>query len=226
MTIPQVRAAINGLYAITTDQQETSTLLAHAESVLAAGAAVLQYRNKRADEALRLQQARALRQLTRQYQVPLIINDAVSLARQVDADGVHLGGDDGDIAQARACLGPDKIIGASCYNQLSRAQAAQAAGASYVAFGRFFASQVKPEAVSADVTLLQTARRQIKLPMVAIGGITVSNGAQLLHAGADALAVISAVFGAADPGRATQEFIDLIKASQKGMYDFSKSATV
>ena len=173
------------------------------------GARVLQYRNKVADAALRLEQARALRELTHEFSVPLIINDDAMLARQVDADGVHLGGEDGSVAAARAVLGSGKLIGVSCYNRLALAHEAVRQGADYVAFGSFFASTVKPDAVSASPDLLRQARREIAVPLVAIGGITVHNGAQLLEAGADALAVISAVFSAADIQDAARQFSNL-----------------
>jgi thiamine-phosphate pyrophosphorylase len=141
--------------------------------------------------------------------VPLIINDDVILAQQVDADGVHLGGEDGSVIAARAQLGRSKLIGVSCYNRLELAHEAVQQGADYVAFGSFFASLVKRNAVAASPDLLRQARREISVPVVAIGGITVDNGAQLLEAGADALAVISAVFGAADIQGIARQFSNL-----------------
>jgi thiamine-phosphate pyrophosphorylase len=166
----------------------------------------LQYRNKTASAELHLEQARALRKLTHEFSVPLIINDDVLLAQQVDADGVHLGGEDGSVIVAREVLGKDKLIGVSCYNRAFLAQDAVRQGADYVAFGSFFASTVKPGAVAAPADLLRQARRELALPLVAIGGITVDNGAQLLEAGANALAVISALFGAADIQGAARQF--------------------
>jgi thiamine-phosphate pyrophosphorylase len=194
----QKNVLISGLYAITPDEPNTAELLDKVRLVLSGGASVLQYRNKAADAVLRRQQARALRELTHEFSVPLIINDDVLLAQQIDADGVHLGGEDGSVIAARAQLGRSKLIGLSCYNRLALAHEAVQQGADYVAFGSFFASLVKRNAVAASPDLLRQARRDISVPLVAIGGITVDNGAQLLEAGADALAVISAVFGAAD----------------------------
>jgi thiamine-phosphate pyrophosphorylase len=194
----QKNVLISGLYAITPDEPNTAELLDKVRLVLSGGASVLQYRNKAADAVLRRQQARALRELTHEFSVPLIINDDVLLAQQIDADGVHLGGEDGSVIAARAQLGRSKLIGLSCYNRLALAHEAVQQGADYVAFGSFFASLVKRNAVAASPDLLRQARREISVPVVAIGGITVDNGAQLLEAGADALAVISAVFGAAD----------------------------
>jgi len=190
--------AINGLYAITPDCASTPDLVARARAALAGGASVLQYRNKAASPALRLEQAQALRALTRDFSVPLIVNDDVLLAAQVDADGVHLGTTDAALGHARGVLGTRKIIGVSCYNLPPRAKAAIGDGADYVAFGAFFASGVKPHAATADVAMLRQMRGELRLPLVAIGGITAQNGGELIEAGADALAVISALFGADD----------------------------
>jgi thiamine-phosphate pyrophosphorylase len=202
-------ARINGLYAITPDEQDTAELLRKARLVLSGGARVLQYRNKTAGAELRLEQASALRDLTHEFSVPLIINDDVLLAQQVGADGVHLGGDDGSVAAARSVLGKSKLIGVSCYNRAALAHEAVQQGADYVAFGSFFASAVKPDAVAASPDLLRQVRREIAVPLVAIGGITIGNGARLLEAGANALAVISAVFSAADILDAARQFSNL-----------------
>lgn len=200
---------IRGLYAITPDELDTAGLLYKVRLALLGGASVLQYRNKFADASLRAEQAGALRRLTREFGIPLIVNDDAALARHVEADGVHLGGDDGSVADARALLGSDGIIGVSCYNRLSLAREAVEHGADYVAFGAFFPSGVKPEAVVATPGLLTEARQELKVPIVAIGGITAQNGAQLIEAGADALAVISAVFAAADIQQAARQFAEL-----------------
>lgn len=209
MTNHSRNGPIKGLYAITPDENDTAELLRKVRQALLGGARVLQYRNKAADVVLRLEQARALRTLTQEFFVPLIINDDAGLAYQAEADGVHLGGEDGSVAAARAVLGNDKLIGVSCYNRMDLAHDAVRQGADYVAFGSFFASAVKPGAVKASPDLLRQARREIDLPLVAIGGITAHNGAQLLEAGTDALAVISAVFGAADIKDAARQFANL-----------------
>ena len=203
------RKTIGGLYAITPDETDTAELLRKVRLALLGGARVIQYRNKTADVALRLKQAGALRELTREFAVPLIVNDDSALARQVDADGVHLGGADGSVAEARAVLGWCKLIGVSCYNRLALAHEAVRQGADYVAFGSFFSSAVKPDAVVAMPDLLRQARRELAVPLVAIGGITAKNGAQLLEAGANALAVISAVFAAPDIQQAARQIADL-----------------
>ena len=202
---------ISGLYAITPDEADTAELLRKARLALLGGARVLQYRNKIAAAALRQEQAEALRELAREFAVPLIINDDALLAQQVDADGVHLGGADGSVADARALLGSGKLIGVSCYNRLASAHEAVKLGADYVAFGSFFASTVKPDAVATTLDLLRQARRELAVPLVAIGGIDAQNGAQLLEAGANALAVISAVFAAPDVEGAAREFSILFK---------------
>lgn len=200
---------INGLYAITPDTLDTADLLAKTRQVLQGGARVLQYRNKLADADLQVVHALALRALTREFDCVFIINDNPVLAQQVDADGVHLGGEDGSVAAARAIVGADKLIGVSCYNRLDLAYSAVADGADYVAFGSFFASSVKPNAVVASLELLQRARREISLPIVTIGGITLDNAPSLFAAGADAVAVISAVFAVPDCETAARQFADL-----------------
>jgi thiamine-phosphate pyrophosphorylase len=204
---------ISGLYAITPDCVDTAKLLRLAESALSGGASILQYRSKISDELLRLSQAEKLRDLTRRFSVPLIINDDVRLAGQVDADGVHLGITDTGLTGARAFLGKHKMIGISCYNQLSRAREAFILGADYLAFGSFYSSRSKPDAMMADIELLRRARAEFPVPLVAIGGITVQNAVPLIEAGADSLAVISALFDATDVKSAATEFAKLFNQS-------------
>ncbi len=204
-----MKSKISGLYAVTPDIADTSELLVKVEAALAGGASLLQYRNKIASAALRLVQARALLMLCREHAVPFIINDHLDLALALDADGLHLGGEDGSLAEARARLGPDKILGASCYNQLDSALNAARIGASYIAFGSFFPSSVKPGAVPAPLTLLREARPRLSLPVVAIGGITLDNAPQLIAAGADGVAVVSALFAAPDIRAAAKQFSEL-----------------
>jgi thiamine-phosphate pyrophosphorylase len=200
---------IRGLYAITPDEPDTERLLGKVRLALEGGARLLQYRNKQADGTLRLAQAGALRTLTRGYGARLIINDDAALALATDADGVHLGREDEALARARALLGAQRIIGVSCYNRPSLAVAAVTAGADYVAFGAFFPSTVKPDAAVASLDMLREARAAIRAPIVAIGGITAQNGRAVVEAGADALAVISALFDAADIGKAARDFGNL-----------------
>lgn len=210
MSLTQFRIA--GLYAIADSSYLTpSDFVTAAGAALAGGARVLQYRDKHSDAAQRAATARALNDLCRQQGVPLIINDDVMLAAAVGAAGVHLGRDDADIGAARAALGESALIGLSCYNRLEPARAAQAAGADYVAFGSFFVSRTKPQAVPATLELLHAARATLNIPIVAIGGITPENGASLIEAGADALAVIEGVFNQADVKAAAQRYARLFK---------------
>ena len=208
---PPMNQAISGLYAVTPDLADTAVLLAKTQAALAGGARLLQYRNKTADDNLRREQAAALRELCRRYGAILIINDHVKLAHEIDADGVHVGADDAAVAAARTRLGHGKIIGATCYSDLQRALAAAAQGADYVAFGSFFVSSVKPGAVRAPLALLRQARRQVTIPLVAIGGITLDNAAGLIDAGANAVAVISALFAVPDVEVATRSFCRLLQ---------------
>lgn len=196
----------NGLYPITPDEADTARLLARVEPLLGAGIALLQYRNKTADDALRREQATALQALCAQANVPLVINDDAALARETGAAGVHLGEDDGDIAAARALLGPDTIVGASCYDELARAERAVAAGASYIAFGAFFPTTTKITTRRARPELLREAAK-FGVPRVAIGGITPANAKPLVEAGADLIAVVGGVFDTTDPVAAVRAYL-------------------
>lgn len=201
--------AVTGLYALTPDTSDTEALIARVTAVLDGGAATIQYRSKTASPELRLKQAHALHALCSARRAALIINDDVDLARAVDADGVHLGRGDATIAEARACLGPTALVGASCYDSLDRAEAAVAAGADYIAFGSFFSSGTKPDAVRAELPLISAAKARWTVPVVAIGGITTDNAGTLIDAGADAIAVISALFDAPDAAAAARSFVAL-----------------
>ncbi len=200
---------IRGLYAIT-DPQLTPDLVAASETALAAGVKWLQYRNKAADPTTRFKEGRELVALCRQYGARLIVNDEPVLAHAIKADGVHLGQKDGDVAEAREFLGADSIIGVSCHGSAEQAQQAKAAGADYVAFGRFFASKTKPQAEQASIDVLQQTA-DLGISRVAIGGITPDLASPLLNAGADALAVIHGVFGQDDITAACHAFIRLFE---------------
>ncbi|RXZ43894.1 thiamine phosphate synthase [Crenobacter cavernae] len=199
-----------GLYAITPDTADTDGLLAKTRAILEGGAAIVQYRNKSRDAALRRTQAEGLLALCREAGALLLINDDVELAREIGADGVHVGRDDAGIADARRILGADAIVGVSCYDQITLAETAVAAGASYVAFGAVFASSVKPEAIRAPLTLFHEAKR-LKVPSVAIGGIGPANARQVVDAGADAISLISALYDAADPEAVARELSALYR---------------
>lgn len=198
---------IKGLYAIT-DSHITPDhkLIASVEQALLGGASVIQYRDKGTDMDRKIALALALCDLCKAYSRIFIINDSVELAHEVDAHGVHLGDQDTRYSQARKVLGQEKIIGISCYNQLRLAVQAQRMGADYVAFGSFFHSKTKPEACRASLTLLRSAKELLKIPVVAIGGITAENGSCLCQAGADALAVIQDVFQKDNIREAAQRF--------------------
>lgn len=193
-----------GLYLITPDEADTARLVERVRAVLGF-ATWLQYRNKRADAASRRVQAEALQPLCRVAGVPLIVNDDWRLARDLGAEGAHLGEDDGDLRAARAALGETAILGASCYDDVARAEAAARAGASYLAFGAFFPTRSKSGTRRAEPRLLRECVH-LGLPMVAIGGITPDNAEVVITAGADLVAVISGVFDAADPVAAARAY--------------------
>ena len=201
-----------GLYAITDSKLLSPESLVEAVALaIQGGAQMIQYRNKGADEEQRMWEAGDLNNMCRPLGVPLIINDDLELAGKILAAGVHLGKDDADIADARARLGPRAIIGVSFYNDIERAVEAEKAGADYVAFGSFFPSRTKPDAVKAEVALIHEAKQRLTIPVVAIGGITADNGRQLVEAGADMLAVITEVFGQADIKGAAEKFAQLFE---------------
>jgi thiamine-phosphate pyrophosphorylase len=218
MASDAVDARLRGLYAVTPETPDTRRLVALVESALAGGAALVQYRAKGAAPALALEQARALAAACRAAGVPLIVNDSVELAIAAGADGVHLGREDIDPKGARARM-PGALIGVSCYADPSRARDAAAAGADYVAIGSVFQSSTKPSAVRAPLELLRAAKLASSLPVAAIGGITLANARGAIDAGADMVAVISAVFDAPDVQRAAREFARLFDGSISGPAD-------
>lgn len=184
---------IAGLYAITPDLADTELLCQMVEASILGGARIVQYRNKVAEDKLRIKQSLALLEVCRKHEIPFIINDYVTLCLEINADGVHIGGDDGDIAAIKNMIGEDKILGVSCYGEFARAEAAEKAGADYLAFGACFPSSTKPNAPRAELNLFTQAKK-LNLPSVAIGGITLENAASVAEAGADAIAVIGELF--------------------------------
>lgn len=196
---------LRGLYAITPESADGRQLLADVEAALTGGCRLVQFRDKLSDAPERVRRARALREVTRHFGARLIINDDLALATLIDADGVHLGKDDGNLVLTRAILGPDKILGASCYADFSAAQLAAAAGADYIAFGAVYPSPTKPAAATATVDLFFQAKTTLTAAdkpyprataSCAIGGITLANSPPLIAAGADLLAVITDLFSA------------------------------
>jgi thiamine-phosphate pyrophosphorylase len=200
---------LNGLYLVTPDCDDTALLCQQVKQAVQGGVAMVQYRHKTASAALRLEQASALLTICRQAAVPLLINDHIDLAQTLDADGVHVGQHDAAITQARALLGPDKIIGASCYNRFELAEQAQAAGADYIAFGACYPSPTKPDAPRANAALFTQAKQVLSVPVVGIGGITLDNAPPLIAAGADALAVITDIFQASDISARCRQYLPL-----------------
>lgn len=206
---------IRGLYAIT-DATLGDQLLSAVSAALAGGARVVQYRDKLAtglsraqwaiEQSRRHREASALLALCRQHHVPLLINDDIELAANIAADGVHLGQSDSDIATARERLGSEAIIGATCHNRIDFAQKAINDGATYLAFGTVFTSSTKPNAIHCPLATLSAAKAQFRLPLVAIGGITPDNVRQVIHAGADAVAVISSLWQAPDIQQRAHQF--------------------
>lgn len=189
---------LRGLYAITPDTPDGTRLLADVEAALRGGCRILQYRDKLSDKAEQVARARALRRLTAAFDATLLINDDLALACLIGADGVHLGGEDGCLAAARAILGPERILGASCYADLANAAPALAGGADYIAFGAVYPSPTKPHAPRATVDLLREAKSRFAAPLCAIGGITLDNAPPLIAAGVNLLAVITDLFSAPD----------------------------
>ena len=211
---PFGKTALRGLYAISDGPR--ADLIAVCAAALDGGAAILQYRDKTRDHARRAREAHALQALCARARVPLIVNDDIELAAAVGAAGVHLGEDDAAFEPARARLGADAIIGVSCYDSLERARHLAASGADYLAFGAFHASPTKPFTRTATRQLLRDAK-PLGLPLVAIGGITPDNARDLIDAGADAVAVISALFGVPDVRAAARRFSELFPATADTM---------
>ena len=201
--------AIRGLYVITDSNLTGYRLVTAVEQAIAGGARIVQYRQKDRQSSSYLEDAILLRTITLRHQTTFIINDDPQLAKEVDADGVHIGRTDADALKARAIIGNDKVIGVSCYDDINLAYRAQQQGADYIAFGSFFESPVKPDAVKAPIQLIKRAKRELSLPVVAIGGIDQSNGSLLIDAGVDAIAVISAVFARDDIQTAAREMAAL-----------------
>ena len=210
-----LRAHLRGLYAITPDGLDAPALTARLEAALRGGTRFVQYRNKSGPAASRREIAGTLQALCRRYATRFIVNDDLALALALDADGVHLGGDDGDLAAARRALGPDKLLGASCYADFELARAAAAAGADYVAFGAVYPSPTKPLAPPASLRLFGRCRDELGIPACAIGGITLDKAPELIAAGADLLAVITDLFAARDVASRAFAFAQLFQENPR-----------
>ena len=201
-----------GLYAITDSRFKGYDIAQQVLKAIQGGARIIQYRDKSDDANLRLKEAAAIAEVCKTNDVIFIVNDDIELAKAVNADGVHLGHTDASLKKARELLGADAAIGVSCYADIDRAKAAQLSGVSYVAFGRFFNSSTKPNAPAVSLDVLAEAKKQLTVPVVAIGGITQDNGAPLIKSGADMLAVVNGVFGAPDITLAAQSICNLFDA--------------
>ena len=210
--------SLQGLYVVTPDWDDTDKLLEISAAALEAGVCLLQYRHKTAAAAQRKAQATALLALCRRHGVRFIVNDFVDLAQELDADGVHVGGTDASVQEVRALLGPDKIVGASCYGSLELAEKSAASGASYLALGGFYPSLKKKYPVTTDPHIVAQARASWDLPLVVIGGMTVENSAPLVALGAHMVAAISSVYGvdeaSADANRTKQAVLAFHKLWQ------------
>ena len=200
---------IKGLYAITPDTADLHTLIQKTQLAIEGGAFMVQYRSKIHDRDVKMQQCAAILRLCRDYKIPCIVNDDVDMCRILEADGVHLGEKDDNIAEVRRILGEDAIIGSSCYDQLNRAKQAQKEGASYVAFGAMFETSTKPNAPRATLELLREAKSQIQIPIVAIGGITVNNAHDVIKTGIDAIAVITSLYDAKTIKETAETFVKM-----------------
>lgn len=209
---PARQKHLSGLYALTPELNDDAALLSLVQALLTGGCRLFQYRDKCSTTAVRRQRAARLLSMCRAAGAKLLINDDLELALAVGADGLHLGADDGDLVAARAALGPNQILGASCYADWERAQRAVAAGVDYIAFGAVFPSLTKPLAVRASLDLVQRARQHWPVAICVIGGITLENAPPLLAAGADMLAVMNDLSQAPDPRQRAAEFCSLCVA--------------
>ena len=205
---------LRGLYAITPECRDRDRLLAGVEAALRGGCHFVQYRDKSSAAPERVARAHALRRLTLDFDARLLINDDLALTFLVRADGIHLGRDDGNLVAARAILGPDRLLGASCYGDFALARKAAAAGADYVAFGAVFPSLTKPNAASAAVDLFFRAKTALTSASCAIGGITLAKAPALIAAGADLLAVITDLFSAPDIAARATAYQHLFEKAQ------------
>ena len=200
---------ISGLYAITPDLNHTNDLLNKTRQVLEGGVKLVQYRNKSANESLRREQAKLLLSLCREYNALLIINDHLEIAIEIDADGVHVGKNDVSVSTAKNQLGQNKIVGTSCYNQLDLAMQAQKDGADYIAFGAFFSSLTKPNAVSVSISLVNQAQKALSIPIVGIGGIQLTNARTVIQSGCAAIAVCHDLFQAENIKATAEHYVQL-----------------
>ena len=208
-------AIINGLYAITPDEPDTDKLSAKVLAALKGGARLFQYRAKNLNEKHQFFQAEVIKQLCDRYNASLIINDNVKLCLHLDAFGVHLGEYDSTIESARRIIGAEKVIGVSCYKSPNRVAMAHDRGANYVALGAFFYTSTKPKAPKVSLNMFKKIRAETKLPIVAIGGITLENAPLLVIEGVKTMAVINSLFMSDNIEATTKQFINLLSINEK-----------
>ncbi|MBL8396826.1 MAG: thiamine phosphate synthase [Candidatus Accumulibacter sp.] len=214
MRDPDTFGPLRGLYAVTPDNLPDDSLFDRVAQAITGGAVMVQYRDKRADGRRRAETARALLDLCRRHGVRLLINDDLSLALSIGADGVHLGAEDGDLRAARQALPAGAVLGASCYADFARARAAASAGVDYLAFGALYPSSIKPNAPPAPLSLFTRCRQELRVASCAIGGLTADNAAPVLRAGADLLAVISDLFEASNVAARAAAYLPLFEENR------------
>ena len=201
---------MKGLYIVTPNWDDTEKMVDITEKALQGGAAIVQYRNKDASPELRREQAAAVQAVCKKYGAPFIINDHVDLCLELDADGIHVGENDAAVAAVREQVGPDKIVGSSCYGEMDRVRAAHEAGASYIALGGFYPSRVKEYPVTTELDIVKQMKEEFPdMPSCAIGGITLENAKPLVERGVDMICVISSVYFQDDPEAAAHELAEL-----------------
>ena len=211
-----VHAKLRGLYAITDTQLiPRQRFVETVEAAVRGGAAMVQVREKDTPQEEVIRLGRELLAVTRRYGALLIINDHPAVAKAVGADGAHVGREDPPVHEARALLGPDAIIGASCYGDVTRAMAAEQDGADYVAFGTPFPSPTKTKRTDISLGIFREVKQHVKIPVFAIGGITIDNASQVIEAGADGIAVVSGVFAAADVEAAAHRLAQLFAVDKR-----------
>ena len=204
---------LKGLYVITAQKLiPRDRFMDTVEKAIRGGAKIIQLREKDTLEEEITRLGKGLLEITRRYRIPLIINDSPKLAREIGADGVHLGKDDSDISLARKLLGSEAIIGVSCYGDIERGLRAEREGADYVAFGTPFFTPTKPDRKPTPFEVLREAKRRItKIPVFAIGGITKENAQSVLETGVDGIAVITAVFSSPNPEEAARSLAEFFE---------------
>jgi len=193
-----IQPTIKGIYAITPDQKNTEILLKQVRDCCEGGINILQYRSKLLPWKTRLEQAKEIKRVTDEYQIPFIINDDIEICLQLDTFGIHLGKDDESIKNARSALGANKCIGMSCYNQLDRVEMAIRNKADYIALGACFETKTKPTAPIVSLDMIRRVRQEYDIPTVAIGGINIDNIGSLKETGIQCFALINSIFSSTD----------------------------